>query len=61
MIQKKNLLRKQLDTIVDPSDKPYYCGSDCSFKSKGNVEISSDQVKENKKVEEKGFKMLKNF
>ena len=30
MFQKNNI-RKHLDTIVDPSNKPYYCGSDCNF------------------------------
>jgi lipopolysaccharide export system protein LptA len=63
MFLKNKNIRKQLDTIVDPSNKPYYCGSDCNFKWKGNVEISrgsveisSDQVKETKKVKKKVLK-----
>jgi len=28
MFLKDKNIRKQLDTIVDPSKKPYYCGSE---------------------------------
>ena len=35
-----------------PPKQTYYCGSECNFKWK---EISSDQVKEAKKVKEKSF------
>ena len=40
-------LRKQLDTIVNPSNKPYYCGSECNFKWK---EITKFQVIKWKKI-----------
>ena len=39
MVEKK--LRKQLDTIVNPSKKPYYCGSVaiCKWKDIWNMLI----------------------
>ena len=27
----KKTIRKQLDTIMDPLNKPYYCGLECNF------------------------------
>jgi hypothetical protein len=56
---KKNHLRKQLDTIVNPPNKPYYCGSVCNFKWKDIWKFQTIKWKKTKKVKGKKLKCWK--